>query len=317
MIIRLIGDSWVPEDKLLISVREDSEIKASLPNIMKKLLIKRIGEYKLYYTIGERKCDYARLIDTYSTWKELGISGGSVIYLSKKEPSVMEESTTAMDVSKDKEEDERPPRMNVLATQESAPILPPSVSIVATEVVPDKKLPTHSQQESSPIHIPTPDASPIQLGSSPQVKNVSLPILPCSGKDEIDFVGSDSTYGNPNTATQSCRSQPNLTSVLQKTQCHVNKSEVAGLSLAPEVLHPSFYESRATASPLPEKYPADRAKREVVLGRCERTAYVVSLYEFAHLELQRQRRRAEQLRSEPQRGLLRSSTSQPQLLYKI
>ncbi|RNF05248.1 hypothetical protein TraAM80_04659 [Trypanosoma rangeli] len=319
MIIRLIGDSWFPEEKLLISVREDSEIKASLPNIMKKLMIKRICEYKFYRTIGERKCDYGQLIDPQSTWRELGISSGSAIYLSKKEPTSMEESTKASNVAENKEKDEKEVPVNVPASEETLPILPPTVPIVTTnEDCPDKTLLTHPQQESSPMHTTTLDSFfPIEVGSSSQVKTVDFPLQPSHSNEERDIVVSACTHGSTKKRTQGYRHQANLASVLQESQCHVNKSEVTGFSIVPEVNYSAFYASRATSSPLAEKNSMDLAQREVMLRRCERTAYMVSLYEFAHLEFQRQRRRAEELRREPQRGLSRSTVSQSQLLYKI
>ncbi|KAH9579967.1 hypothetical protein LSM04_005189 [Trypanosoma melophagium] len=65
MIIRLIGDNWVPADKVLI-------------------------RYKLYHTRDGRKCDYEQPINIEDTWKQLGLSSGGLVYLSKEEPLVVE-----------------------------------------------------------------------------------------------------------------------------------------------------------------------------------------------------------------------------------
>ncbi|EKF37960.1 hypothetical protein MOQ_001844 [Trypanosoma cruzi marinkellei] len=315
MIIRIIGDSWVPEDKVLISVREDNEIKSSLPNIMKKLLIKRISGYKFYHTIGERKCDYGRPIDTHSTWKGIGVSSGSCIYLTKKEPSLMEEPTSTIDLAEKKEEDQEIP-MNIPTSDGAANIPSSAAPVVITEESTQEVLLNRPQEFTRPIDTTTFDSS-IQVGLNSQEENVALPVQPCSGKDEGQIAVSTGYQQNTEMTNENLTSQSNTTPLLQESQHQFKKSGSVGLSSLPEVGYRCSYDSRATSSPIREKPSTHREKRDLVLHRCERTAYMVSLYEFAHLELERQRRRAEELLRGPQRGSFCSRIPQPKLLYKI
>ncbi|ESS63643.1 hypothetical protein TCDM_08460 [Trypanosoma cruzi Dm28c] len=315
MIIRIIGDSWVPEDKVLISVREDNEIKSSLPNIMKKLLIKRISGYKFYHTIGERKCDYGRPIDTHSTWKQIGVSSGSCIYLTKKEPSLKEEPTSTIDLVENKEKDQEVP-MNIPTSDEVIDILPSADSVVITEESTHKDLMNHPQEVTRPIYTTTFNSS-IQVGLTSQEESVALPVQPCSGKDEGQLPVSTGYQQNTDMTNQNHTSQSNKTLLLQESQHYLKKSGAAGPSYSPEVNYRCSYDSWAKASPIIEKPSTGREKRDLLLRRYERTAYMVSLYEFAHLELERQRRRAGEFLRGAQRGSFCSRTPQPKLLYKI
>ena len=85
MIIKLIGDDWVPEDNLVMAVVEDERPQSSMAKLQKKLGVKRIEDFKMFVAEG-RKCDFSRSLKKDASWKEQGVVQLTTIYFTKKSP---------------------------------------------------------------------------------------------------------------------------------------------------------------------------------------------------------------------------------------
>jgi hypothetical protein len=85
MIIKLIGDDWLPEDNLVISAQDDEKPQLMMAKLQKKLGVKRIEDFKIYVADG-RKCNYKRPVERGMMWKEAGVGHLTTIYFTKKPP---------------------------------------------------------------------------------------------------------------------------------------------------------------------------------------------------------------------------------------
>ncbi|KEG09704.1 hypothetical protein DQ04_04791070 [Trypanosoma grayi] len=318
MIIRIIGDNWVPEDKVLISVREDDAVSSSLPNIMKKLSIKRMGDFKVYHAVRERKCDYDRPIDYKCTWRQLGISGGSAIYLSKKEPPSLEEAPTAADNEQNKKQNEGAsvdvPLEHKAADPGDVPSSFDSAQVERGAYVDLISQPPHG---SSPTCKTTVEPLLTQPPQQPELKISVPPVQPYDGEVKTDLIVSNTSH-----AGFGQKQHENLLPVDKINSLRVNRPEFevkdgGGIPFTPDINHRTTYDFQIPASRVQEESRANIVESNVTLRRCERAAYVISLYEFAHLESQRQLRRAEELRREAQRGVPRSQLTISEPLYRI
>ncbi|ORC91010.1 uncharacterized protein TM35_000074340 [Trypanosoma theileri] len=316
MIIRLIGDNWIPEDKVLVSVREDDEVKASLPNIMKKLAIKRMEEYKLYHVRDGRKCDYERPIHLKYTWKQFGFSTGGLIYLSKKEPPIVEKvlETVKKNETVQYEQDQHKdftPESDAVGT----------FPIVAQDIGENKndnldsftqlphgssskeKIPLKSSFLQVPLHNQE-DNLVLRPNSSEKELKTDIPI----SKSSNDYI---------------CRDEGNDVSALRpgkfllESDSNIEGKEVLPLPVSLNVDYRSFNNPKVTTSPILKEHSVGEIDNDFFMRRCERTAYVVSLYEFAHLESQRQHQRAEKLLNDVQRRPPHTPPVTTKPLYRI
>lgn len=181
MIIRIIGDEWFPEDKIVISVNDEQPVKQCLPQIMKKLGISNIKEYALSHVDG-RKADMSKQIDAEKTWKTQGVVQGMMIYIRKRGENEPSSAAQA------EEKNEAPPSVPVPATvsaTESAQVqLPPPTTtssspqnVTTEQSLPQPPLPP-PQQTQTIDHVPPPPQKVVTLQVLDQQPSPAPPQAP-------------------------------------------------------------------------------------------------------------------------------------------
>ncbi|KAH9579879.1 hypothetical protein LSM04_003531 [Trypanosoma melophagium] len=104
---------------------------------------------------------------------------------------------------------------------------------------------------------------------------------------------------------------------LPENNSHIEDKKILPLTVSSGDNYRGFSNPKMANLPYIKENSVGEIENDFFMCRCERTAYVVSLYEFAHLESQRQHRRAEKLLQDVERRLPHAESVTPKPLYRI